>query len=90
MLKILVTPGEILWIPEKGLGCEVLGNHWSDITFRKSHKCFSISCRLPQSISLTVSGKGGELKYGMFEQPVDNYIIALISYKRVKTISAET
>ena len=62
MLKLLVTPREILCFLRQGLERKALGDQWSDMASCKSHKRCTVSGELPHAVSLTVLGKGGELK----------------------------
>ena len=70
MVKILTTLREILCFPRQGLEWEALGDQWCGMASCKSHKCCTVSGRLPYAVLLTVLGKGGELKNWMLEQPV--------------------
>ena len=64
MLKILVTPKEIVCFPRQGLRWEAVGDQWSGMASHMSHKCYTVSSRLPRAASLTVLGEGSELKTG--------------------------
>ena len=55
MLKILANPRGIPCFPGQELGSEVLGDQWSGMTSRKSHKWCTVSRRLPGEASLTVA-----------------------------------
>ena len=39
MLKMPITPREILRFPRQGLGWEATADQWHDIVFCKSHRC---------------------------------------------------
>ena len=69
MLKILVTPREIVCFPRQGLRWEAVGDQWSGMASHMSHKCYTVSSRLPRAASLTVLGEGSELKNWIPEQP---------------------
>ena len=62
MLKVTVTPREIPCFPRQGLRLESLCHQWSGMASHKSHKCCTVSGRLPQTASPSVLGERDELK----------------------------
>ena len=68
MVKRLATPKKIICFPRQGLQREALGDQWSGMVSRKSHK-YTVSGMLPPTVSLILLGQGSELKNWMLEQP---------------------
>ena len=54
----------------QGFGREALGDRWSGMLSNKSHKCSTVSGRLPLLASLTVLKEESKLKKQMLKQPV--------------------
>ena len=65
------TPKEILRFPRTGW-VVVLGYQWRSMTHRKSHKCCTVSGRVPKVSDWLCWEKGCELKNWILEQPINN------------------